>query len=67
MYKKTLLLVLSMISLSISAQIERIEPAFWWTGMKNPQLQLLVHGDSIAKSQIIINYPGIKLLKATKV
>lgn len=67
MYKKTLLLVLSMISLSISAQIERIEPAFWWTGMKNPQLQLLVHGDSISKSQIIINYPGVKLLKVNKV
>ena len=67
MYKKTLLLVLSMISLSISAQIERIEPAFWWTGMKNPQLQLLVHGDSISKSQIIINYPGVKLLKLNKV
>ena len=67
MYKKALLLVLSLVSLSISAQIERIEPAFWWTGMKNPQLQLLVHGDSISKNQIIINYPGVKLLKVNKV
>jgi len=67
MYKKALLLVLSLISLNISAQIERIEPAFWWTEMKNPQLQLLVHGDSISKNQIFINYPGVKLLKVNKV
>lgn len=67
MYKKALLLVLSMVSLSISAQIERIEPAFWWTEMKNPQLQLLVHGDSISKNQIFINHPGVKLLKVNKV
>jgi neopullulanase len=67
MYKKAFLLVASLISLSISAQIERIEPAFWWTGMKNSQLQLLVHGDSISKNQIIINYPGVKILKVNKV
>ena len=30
------------------AQIERIEPAFWWVGMKSDKLQLLVHGPRIA-------------------
>jgi glycosidase/predicted alpha/beta superfamily hydrolase len=29
-------------------QIERIEPAHWWAGMKNPRLQLLVHGEGVA-------------------
>ncbi len=29
-------------------QIERIEPAFWWVGMKSDKLQLLVHGPRIA-------------------
>jgi len=30
------------------AQIERIEPAFWWVGMNSDKLQLLVHGPRIA-------------------
>jgi glycosidase len=32
------------------AQIERIEPAFWWVGMKSDHLQLMVHGPRIAES-----------------
>ena len=35
-------------SLATPAQIERIEPAFWWVGMKSDKLQLLVHGPRIA-------------------
>ncbi len=35
-------------SLAMPAQIERIEPAFWWVGMKSDKLQLLVHGPRIA-------------------
>lgn len=29
------------------SQIQKIEPTFWWTGMKNPELQLLVYGKNI--------------------
>jgi len=47
--------------------LERVEPAFWWTGMKNPKLQLLVHGKNIAARQVIFNYPGVKLQKVNKV
>jgi glycosidase len=28
-------------------QIDRVEPPFWWTGMKDPGLQLLVYGNNI--------------------
>ncbi|MFL6696008.1 MAG: glycoside hydrolase family 13 protein [Vitreoscilla sp.] len=35
-------------TLAMPAQIERIEPAFWWVGMKSDKLQLLVHGPRIA-------------------
>ena len=40
-------------------QIERIEPLFWWSGMKNPELQLMVYGENIAAYKPSINYPGI--------
>ena len=35
-------------TLATPAQVERIEPAFWWGGMKSDKLQLMVHGPHIA-------------------
>ena len=66
MLRKSLVIALSFLTLSIYAQIERVEPAFWWVGMKNPQLQLLIHGSDICNRKVIINYPGIKILKTNR-
>jgi glycosidase len=55
---------------SLSAQIpalERVEPMFWWVGMHNPNLQLIVHGDHIASRKVELNYPGVKLVAVHKV
>ncbi|MEJ7667039.1 MAG: cyclomaltodextrinase N-terminal domain-containing protein [Hymenobacter sp.] len=42
--------------------ISRIDPTFWWVGMKNPKLQLLVHGPGLAASQVAMaSYPGVTL------
>ncbi len=43
------------------AQIERVEPPFWWTGMKNPSLQLMIHGENIGGADVITDHPGIKV------
>lgn len=65
---KTILLFLSLISVNLFAQkLERIEPMFWFTGMKQTKLQLLVHGDHIALTTVRLAYPGVKLVKANKV
>lgn len=41
---------------------ERVEPPFWWAGMKNPDLQLLVYGKEIARSEVSLTaYPGVTL------
>lgn len=66
MLKKIILFVFSVLAISLSAQIERVEPAFWWVGMKNPQLQLLIHGTEICNRQVVIDYPGIKILKTNR-
>lgn len=34
--------------------IKVLEPSFWWAGMKNPELQVLVYGEKIADSKINI-------------
>lgn len=46
--------------------IERVEPPFWWTGMKNPHLQLLMYGENISQANVSLDYPGVKISKASK-
>lgn len=47
--------------------LERIEPSFWWAGMKDPELQLIVHGDKIAERSVSLQYPGVQLSAVHKV
>jgi glycosidase len=47
--------------------LERVEPMFWWAGMKNPKLQLIVHGNKIAGRTVKLSYPGVKLVKVHQV
>ncbi|NET34645.1 MAG: glycoside hydrolase family 13 protein [Cyanothece sp. SIO1E1] len=48
-------------------QINRVEPPFWWAGMKNSKLQLLIHGDNIAQLTPKIQYKGLSLERVIKV
>jgi glycosidase len=43
------------------SQIDRIEPPFWWAGMKNPELQLMVHGKNISDTKPVISYKGVEI------
>ena len=54
-------------SVAYAVDISRIEPAFWWTGMKNTELQLLVYGKDIAQSQVQFEYPGVRLKETVRV
>ena len=49
--KKTLLLFL-LISSALSAQIDKMEPPFWYAGMRNPELQIMFYGKNIAQNEI---------------
>ncbi|HEV7330090.1 MAG TPA: alpha-amylase family glycosyl hydrolase [Flavisolibacter sp.] len=43
-------------------------PTHWWTGMKNPKLQVMLRGEDIAQAKSIgVNYPGLRVDKVTKV
>ncbi|WP_448635883.1 cyclomaltodextrinase N-terminal domain-containing protein [Pedobacter panaciterrae] len=68
MRKSFILLFLALLTTRVNAQkLERVEPMFWWVGMYNPKLQLLVHGTEIAALEAEINYPGVKLAEIHKV
>ncbi|TDB67070.1 glycoside hydrolase family 13 protein [Arundinibacter roseus] len=47
--------------------IDRVEPLNWWIGMKDPRLQLLIHGENIAGAQVKIDYPGVHVDKVNQV
>ena len=47
---------------TVAAQtINKVEPLFWWAGMRNPELQLMVYGDHISEYHPVINEPGVYL------
>lgn len=60
--KKTLYILLTLLSLSsFAGNIKKIDPPFWYTGMNNPQLQLMVYGNHISNAKVSVNYPGIAI------
>lgn len=63
--KKYFFIVTVLVSVGLSAQIDRIEPPFWWSGMNNEALQIMLHGDDIAGSQVELEYPGVVLKGVT--
>lgn len=66
--KKLILFILS-VAFSISAfalNVDRVEPMFWWVGMKNPTIELMVHGAEIASAEISLNYPGVTLQSVSR-
>lgn len=38
-----------------------VEPPFWWTGMNNPQVQLMLHGKDIRDAVPSIDYTGVSI------
>lgn len=70
MKKLIFLFCLCVCSVSVFAQLpalERIEPMFWWAGMQNPKLQLLVHGKNIGQKEVVLQYAGVGLKTVKKV
>jgi glycosidase len=63
----TVLLLSGYLSSVFALNISRMEPAFWWVGMKNPQLQIVIQGKNIANTQIQLEYPDVKLKDVVKV
>ncbi|MEW5249252.1 glycoside hydrolase family 13 protein [Microbulbifer discodermiae] len=57
------LLCLPQVSIDRPADpLERVEPPFWWAGMHEPQLQLLLYGENLAGLKPSLSYPGVTLL-----
>lgn len=62
--KKILLLCLLSFCCAF-AQIERVEPPFWWSGMNNTELQIMFYGKNIAQYQASVSN-GVVVLNVVK-
>lgn len=67
MRRNKLLFIILLFHISVFGNDLRIEPSFWWVGMKNPNLQLIVYGTNISELTPIVKYEGVTLVKVSKV
>jgi len=66
--KNVVILIILSFSTSLSSQISfpRIEPPFWWAGMNEPTLQLMIYGQGMAEINILTDSPGITISKVRR-
>ena len=46
--------------------IKKVAPSFWWAGMKNPELQILLYGEDLALSDVSVSGEGIYLKETVR-
>ena len=44
-----------LVSISVGAQIDKVEPPFWYAGMHNTEVQILFHGKNIAQNEVEVS------------
>lgn len=49
-------------SQSKNSQISTIDPPFWFTGMKEKNMQIVLQGKNLAEFSVTVNYPDLVLL-----
>ena len=63
---KIVFLVLFLVSLSFQAQIEKVEPPYWWVDMNHDQLELLIYGKDIAQFTASVDNKNIQITEVKK-
>lgn len=70
MMKKSLFLTMTLLwtvsFLSAKIMIDKVEPAFWWVGMHDQELMILLHGSELAGLQASLNYDGVTIEKVVQ-
>lgn len=67
MKRITLAAAAAVATLSMAARdpfsINQIDPPYWWTGMENDTVQLLISGHDIGLTDLSVKYPGVELVE----
>ena len=51
----TLLSFLGLCTKARAITVNKVAPQFWWAGMKNPELQIMLYGDRIASADVTLS------------
>ena len=65
MLKKVLIISVFILISNLNAQkfrINKIEPPFWWVGMKSNTLELMIYGNELNNSELTCNSDAIKIV-----
>ena len=54
--------VASMFGSRTAPMYTNVEPPYWWVGMANDTLQLIITGPDIAAAEVSVDYPGVKIV-----
>ena len=57
--------LLAPVALAQTLKIEQMNPSSWFVGMKNPRVQLLLHGPNLGGSHVKVSYPGVRAESVT--
>ena len=62
-----ILVVLPLVMMAAKPQVDVVNPPYWWTGMAQDTLQVMVRGDGIRDAQVTMDeYPGVQLVDAVQ-
>lgn len=39
----------------------QVQPAFWWSGMQRPGLQVMLRGEGVGRSEVHVDAPGVRI------
>ena len=67
---KRILIILAAVCMSVSASavnVDRMDPPFWYAGMKNHEVQVMFYGKDIAKTEFAMqDYAGVSVKEVVK-
>ena len=55
------------VSLNLNAQNLKVQPEFWYSGFKNPEVQVLIYGENISRSKATITASNTQLIGEQRV
>lgn len=59
-------LLLFSITKATAAFTEHVDPAFWWAGMKNPELQVLVYAEKVGNTKVSITARSVRMKEVVR-
>ena len=56
------LLLLPLSLLAAKGQAPVVQPQFWWAGMHNPSLQVLIHAQGVGQSDVTLSTTNVSTI-----